>query len=59
MTTGGRLHYHRPSDDLETLDCGGIARIAAMAADWSSNWPKRKNGRSIKTAAGAARSSAT
>ncbi len=33
MTTGGRLHYHRPSDDLETLDCGGIARIAAMAAD--------------------------
>lgn len=33
ITTGGRGNYHRPSDDAETLDYGGIARIAAMTAD--------------------------
>ncbi|MHB8902149.1 MAG: M20/M25/M40 family metallo-hydrolase, partial [Thermoguttaceae bacterium] len=32
-TMGGWGDYHKPTDDLKTLDCGGISRIAAMSAD--------------------------
>ncbi len=33
ITTGGWKYYHRPTDDVETVDCQGIARISEMAAD--------------------------
>ena len=33
ITTGGWKDYHRPTDDVETVDCEGIARISQMAAD--------------------------
>ena len=32
-TTGGRQHYHRPSDDSDTLDFAGTAKVAALATD--------------------------
>lgn len=33
ITTGGWKNYHRPTDDVETVDCEGIAQVSAMAAD--------------------------
>jgi len=33
ITTGGWKYYHRPTDDVETLDFEGAAQISAMAAD--------------------------
>lgn len=33
ITTGGWKYYHQPTDDVETVDCDGIARISHMAAD--------------------------
>jgi hypothetical protein len=33
ITTGGWKDYHKPTDDVETLDYEGIARISRMAAD--------------------------
>gem|GEM_PF-1460452 len=33
ITTGGFKDYHKPTDDVETLDFEGAARISQMAAD--------------------------
>ncbi len=33
ITTGGWNNYHKPTDDVETIDCQGIARISRMAAE--------------------------
>ena len=33
ITTGGWRYYHKPTDDVETVDCEGIARISQMVAD--------------------------
>lgn len=33
ITTGGWKDYHKPTDDVETLDFEGAARISEMAAD--------------------------
>lgn len=33
LFTGAHEHYHRPSDDIETLNYPGMAEVAAVAAD--------------------------
>ena len=33
ITTNGWKYYHKPTDDVETLDFEGVARISAMTAD--------------------------